>query len=124
MATTIDPLKPSTPARPCDDLARSFQIRPIWWNLYGGIGSSIAAITCAGTYGRNNAYLSSGAGIELGQDAKGGDDVIARSAAVAAIIVYLVAIDGAAAQSANQPPDTMAARVEACTPCHLSLIHI
>jgi cytochrome c553 len=42
---------------------------------------------------------------------------------LAAAIATLVAFDGAAAQTAatttgNQPPDTMAARVQACTPCH------
>jgi cytochrome c553 len=44
--------------------------------------------------------------------------VIARCAASAVVVVCLAAMDGAAAQTANQPPDTMAARVEACTPCH------
>lgn len=37
-------------------------------------------------------------------------------AAVAAL--HLAASDFAAAQNLSQPPDTMAARVEACTPCH------
>ncbi|WP_426608840.1 c-type cytochrome [Bradyrhizobium sp. McL0616] len=44
--------------------------------------------------------------------------MFARDAALAAALVTLVAFDGAAAQTTNQPPDTMAARVEACTPCH------
>ena len=44
--------------------------------------------------------------------------MIARCAASAVVVVCLAAMEGAAAQSANQPPDTMAARVEACTPCH------
>ena len=34
------------------------------------------------------------------------------------IVLYLAACDLATAQAVNQPPDTMAARVEACTPCH------
>ena len=41
-----------------------------------------------------------------------------RYAVSAAAVLYLAACDFAAAQAANQPPDTMAARVEACTPCH------
>ena len=45
-----------------------------------------------------------------------GDELFARTTALA--IAILAAIDAAAAQTANQPPDTMAARVEACTPCH------
>ncbi|MDA9435613.1 c-type cytochrome [Bradyrhizobium sp. CCBAU 51627] len=44
--------------------------------------------------------------------------MFARAAATAVVMITLAAIDGAAAQIANQPPDTMAARVEACTPCH------
>jgi cytochrome c553 len=44
--------------------------------------------------------------------------VLARYPALAIAIATLAALDGAAAQTANQPPDTMAARVEACTPCH------
>jgi cytochrome c553 len=47
-----------------------------------------------------------------------GDGVFARFTAPAIAIAILSAFDGAAAQTANQPPDTMAARVEACTPCH------
>ena len=35
-----------------------------------------------------------------------------------ATMAVLAATDGATAQTVNQPPDTMAARVEACTPCH------
>ena len=44
--------------------------------------------------------------------------MFARDTALAIAIATLAAIDGTAAQTANQPPDTMAARVEACTPCH------
>lgn len=44
--------------------------------------------------------------------------MFARDAALAAALFTLAVFDGAAAQTANQPPDTMAARVEACTPCH------
>jgi cytochrome c553 len=44
--------------------------------------------------------------------------VLARTIALAVAIANLAAFDGAVAQTANQPPDTMAARVEACTPCH------
>ncbi|MFX8293401.1 hypothetical protein ABTL29_19550, partial [Acinetobacter baumannii] len=44
--------------------------------------------------------------------------MFARDAAIAATLVILVAFNSAAAQTANQSPDTMAARVEACTPCH------
>lgn len=41
----------------------------------------------------------------------------AAAVAVTALAV-IAALDGATAQTASQPPDTMAARVEACTPCH------
>ena len=44
--------------------------------------------------------------------------MLARNFVSALAVFYLVAASGAAAQSPNQPPDTMAARVEACTPCH------
>ena len=47
----------------------------------------------------------------------------APAVAIAAItalatMAVLAATDGATAQTVNQPPDTMAARVVACTPCH------
>lgn len=44
--------------------------------------------------------------------------MFARFTALALAIATLATVDGATAQTANQPPDTMAARVEACTPCH------
>ena len=44
--------------------------------------------------------------------------MFARTIALAVAIATLTAFDGAVAQTASQPPDTMAARVEACTPCH------
>ena len=44
--------------------------------------------------------------------------VFARIIALAVAMTTLAAFDGAVAQTANQPPDTMASRVEACTPCH------
>ena len=44
--------------------------------------------------------------------------MFARAIALAIAIATFAAFNGAAAQTANQPPDTMAARVEACTPCH------
>lgn len=44
--------------------------------------------------------------------------MFARAATSVAVIITLAALDGAVAQTASQPPDTMAARVEACTPCH------
>jgi cytochrome c553 len=45
--------------------------------------------------------------------------VLARHFVPAAVATLsLAAVDVATAQSTAQPPDTMAARVEACTPCH------
>lgn len=44
--------------------------------------------------------------------------MFAPDTALAAALIYLAVFDGAAAKTANQPPDIMAARVEACTPCH------
>ena len=72
---------------------------------------------CAEKYWRNNAAL--------GCDPESTDPALWRAAQCSLAprlrphcIVTLAAFDGAAAQTANQPPDTMAARVEACTPCH------
>jgi cytochrome c553 len=73
--------------------------------------------SCARLYWRNNAAL------RCGQESTRscfleGDGVFARDTALAIAIATLAAIDGTAAQTANQPPDTLAAWVEACTRCH------
>jgi len=44
--------------------------------------------------------------------------VLARAFVTAVAVLCLAASGFSAAQTASQPPDTMAARVEACTPCH------
>ena len=44
--------------------------------------------------------------------------MLARISLPAIAMACFAALSSAAADDASQPPDTMAARVEACTPCH------
>lgn len=44
--------------------------------------------------------------------------MLARDLVSAVAVFSLAALNAAIAQTSNQPPDTMAARVQACTPCH------